>query len=162
MATQFNYYLLIIGLGWSFNTPPSIYMLTLHPLTGAPETILAGMRTFWRHSCHSLQLLDNWNSTPQEIRISPELSCSEKEKAGSLVLAKEGFSHRCDNLSNFLTGETRSQSNDRLMVDGTTPWPDRRKIMHMSCLLFKLKHLIKTWRWRWRRCQWTSFLLILM
>lgn len=24
--------------------------------------------------------------------------------------------------------------------------------MQMSCLVFKLKNLIKTWRWRWRRC----------
>lgn len=64
-------------------------------------------------------LLKRWS---QEIRLSPKLSCSEKERAVPPMLAKKGFSHRSDNLSDFLIGETRSQSNDGLIaVDGTIP-----------------------------------------
>lgn len=92
--------LLIIKLGWSSDTPLSIYMLVRHPLNGAPGTILVEMRTFWRHICHSLQLLDYWNSGPKKLDFLQNFHAQRRRE----------LCHRCWPGKGFHTALTTCQT----------------------------------------------------
>lgn len=82
----------MIGLGQGF----SIHMLLLlFPLAGAPETIMAEIRTFWRHLCTALRCHTE-TAVLKKSEFPQDSHAKRREKAKALALAKEEFSHSSD------------------------------------------------------------------